>query len=102
MKDLTCSFITCTNARCIRRGSCADAKGLSKANDKKIAKKVKKKQYRLDIFKRDGNKCLHCGSTENLSIDHIIPISKGGKDQAKNYQTLCKTCNVKKGNKITN
>ena len=41
--------------------------------------------------------CLACGNTEKLSIDHIVPISKGGKNDYENLQVLCISCNVKKG-----
>lgn len=57
---------------------------------------------RLLIFKRDGNKCLSCGTYNNLSIDHIIPKSLGGKNNHDNLQTLCIKCNRKKGNRIRN
>jgi hypothetical protein len=55
---------------------------------------------RNEIFERDGYKCVICGSTHNLQIDHFYPFSKGGKTEKSNLQTLCKTCNVKKGNKV--
>ncbi len=55
---------------------------------------------RKKIYKRDFNKCLCCGSTENLTLDHIIPLSKGGTDNRYNLQTLCKKCNWKKSNKV--
>lgn len=57
------------------------------------------KTLRKRIYDRDGNRCLNCGSTENLSIDHIIPLSKGGQTIIQNLQTLCLTCNLKKSNK---
>lgn len=47
-----------------------------------------------------GDKCVVCGQTEELSIDHIIPISKGGKNIQSNIQPLCKPCNSRKGNKL--
>ncbi len=54
---------------------------------------------RKKIFDRDGKVCKHCGSTENLSMDHIIPVSKGGEDSLENLQVLCKSCNSRKGNR---
>lgn len=49
-----------------------------------------------EIFSRYDNKCNYCGSTENLEIDHIIPLSRGGTNDPDNLQILCKTCNRKK------
>ena len=54
---------------------------------------------RNKIYERDGYKCLACGCTTNLSLDHIIPFSKGGKTESDNLQTLCKSCNSRKGNR---
>lgn len=58
---------------------------------------------RWQVFKRDVWKCVSCGrrAEDNiiLHIDHIIPRSKGGKDEMNNYQTLCETCNIGKSNK---
>lgn len=59
-----------------------------------------KNELRFKIYKRDGNRCLMCGSTDNLEIDHIIPISKGGKSTFDNLQTLCKECNLRKANHL--
>lgn len=59
-------------------------------------------ELRQEIFERDGYTCVNCGSTEkeSLEIDHIMPISKGGKTEPSNLQTLCRNCNIRKGNKI--
>ena len=51
------------------------------------------------IYKRDDYKCQYCGTTRNLTIDHIIPRSKGGLDTWENLVACCSTCNVKKGDK---
>lgn len=53
-----------------------------------------------EVYHRDGARCVICGSTENLQLDHIIPFSKGGSDTAENLQILCQKCNLKKSNKI--
>jgi 5-methylcytosine-specific restriction endonuclease McrA len=54
---------------------------------------------RKNVLKRDGNKCQYCGSKESLTLDHVIPKSRGGGDSWDNLITCCATCNVKKGNK---
>jgi len=54
---------------------------------------------RVNIFKRDGHKCGYCGSVKNLTIDHILPKSRGGKNTWENLITCCGSCNLKKGNK---
>lgn len=41
--------------------------------------------------------CAACGSTENLVIDHKVPISRGGSDADENLQPLCRPCNIAKG-----
>lgn len=64
-----------------------------------IAQKyISRKDVRKEIIDRDKY-CLCCGSYERLSIDHVIPISKGGMNVIENLQTLCVSCNSKKGNK---
>lgn len=63
-----------------------------------------RKSLRLNIFKRDGNACLKClsvGCKNNpLTIDHIIPLIKGGLNRKNNLQTLCYVCNHDKGEEI--
>lgn len=44
--------------------------------------------------------CAHCGSREDLTIDHIIPRSRGGTNIQSNWQILCSKCNFRKGDKI--
>lgn len=52
---------------------------------------------RHNIFKRDGHKCQYCGHNKKLTIDHLIPRSKGGKSSWTNLVTACQSCNAKKG-----
>lgn len=59
---------------------------------------------RYDILKRDNFKCQICGSTAQdgvkLHVDHIIPVSKGGKTVKSNLRTLCDRCNLGKSDKL--
>jgi 5-methylcytosine-specific restriction endonuclease McrA len=51
---------------------------------------------RFDYY---GNKCIYCGSDENLQIEHRIPLARGGSDWAANLAPACKSCNCSKGTK---
>lgn len=54
-----------------------------------------------NIMVRDGYKCMYCGCTNTfLTIDHVIPISRNGKNTFENCTTACQPCNNKKGNRI--
>lgn len=52
-----------------------------------------------NIFRRDGHTCVYCGHNkrQDLTIDHVIPKSKGGKNTWNNLVTACFKCNNKKG-----
>jgi len=52
---------------------------------------------RHNIFRRDGGKCQYCGTKHDLTLDHVVPRSKGGKSTWTNLVTACKKCNSKKG-----
>jgi 5-methylcytosine-specific restriction endonuclease McrA len=55
---------------------------------------------RRNLFQRDGHRCQYCGrSGEALSIDHVLPRSRGGGDVWDNVVTACLPCNVRKGNR---
>lgn len=52
---------------------------------------------RHNIFKRDTYSCQYCGTNKDLTLDHLIPKSKGGKSTWTNLVTACKNCNARKG-----
>ena len=72
----------------------APSGGINKYNHNPVTKNQRER-----IFKRDVGRCSLCGKRENLSIDHIIPVSKGGSSDDSNLRTLCMDCNNKKGNR---
>lgn len=53
---------------------------------------------RHNIFKRDNGLCQYCGTDRDLTLDHLVPRSKGGKSTWNNLVSACKACNAKKGN----
>lgn len=52
------------------------------------------------VLARDGKKCVECGSTTNLTLDHIHPYALGGSNEEANLRTLCRACNCKKGARV--
>lgn len=61
------------------------------------------KKIRFEIFRRDNFTCQYCGRRTPevvLELDHIIPKSKGGKDEMQNYITACFDCNRGKGARV--
>ena len=54
---------------------------------------------RKNILRRDGHRCQYCGRRESLTIDHVLPKSRGGKDRWTNLVAACIECNNRKGNR---
>jgi 5-methylcytosine-specific restriction endonuclease McrA len=65
-----------------------------------LAKMRISKPSRAMIYARDQNKCQYCGSTRRLTIDHVLPKSRGGDDSWANMVVACSACNTKKGDKL--
>ena len=57
---------------------------------------------RFIVFLRDKFSCQYCGSKNELTFDHLLPRSKGGKTDWDNVVTACSGCNVKKGGRLLN
>jgi 5-methylcytosine-specific restriction endonuclease McrA len=51
------------------------------------------------IYKRDNYECVYCGSKKELTLDHVIPKSRGGRNDWMNLVTSCFKCNLKKSNR---
>jgi 5-methylcytosine-specific restriction endonuclease McrA len=83
----------------------------AKAEKKESQRKMREIEDIMMILIRDDWTCKICGERVNLykennplkaHIDHIFPISRGGTSNWTNLQTLCRTCNLKKGAKVEN
>ncbi len=59
--------------------------------------KIKVKMQR--IYRRDNYQCVYCGSKKNLTLDHVIPKSRGGLNNWENLATSCAGCNTKKADR---
>jgi len=55
---------------------------------------------RFNVFLRDRFTCQYCGSKEDLTFDHVIPRSRGGRTTWENVVAACAPCNLKKANRL--
>lgn len=69
-------------------------------SDKEKVRRSFNKINKKVILERDAYRCKNCNSFKNLHVDHIIPVCEGGTNDFENLQTLCATCNLKKGRKL--
>lgn len=60
----------------------------------------RRKITRRAVFARDGWACQYCGNRSNLTVDHVIPRSKGGSSTWENIVASCAPCNRRKGNML--
>lgn len=63
------------------------------------------KRLRFAVLERDGHTCQYCGLSAGeegavLQVDHIVPVSMGGRDEPQNLLTACRDCNAGKGSSI--
>jgi 5-methylcytosine-specific restriction endonuclease McrA len=56
---------------------------------------------RFNVFLRDGFQCAYCGSHEDLTFDHVVPRSKGGRTSWENIVAACSPCNLRKGGRLS-
>ncbi len=71
----------------------------------KRKRKTISQQKRQRIYERDDYRCIECGldgrdNPELLTLDHRLPLARGGSDRSRNLQTMCRCCNEAKGAKV--
>ena len=67
----------------------------------RVPRAIKRRISRRALFARDGWKCVYCGSAAGrLTLDHVIPRSKGGDSVWENVVTACAPCNLRKGDRL--
>jgi 5-methylcytosine-specific restriction endonuclease McrA len=67
----------------------------------RVPRMVQRKISRRALFARDGWRCVYCGHTGGrLTLDHVIPRSRGGDSSWENVVTSCAPCNLRKGNRL--
>jgi 5-methylcytosine-specific restriction endonuclease McrA len=67
----------------------------------RVPRAVQRKISRRALFARDGWRCVYCGSTGGrLTLDHVVPRSRGGDSVWENVVTSCAPCNLRKGNRM--
>jgi 5-methylcytosine-specific restriction endonuclease McrA len=66
----------------------------------RVPRAVKRKISRRALFARDEHRCVYCGSTNRLTLDHVVPRSRGGDSVWENVVTSCAPCNLRKGNRL--
>lgn len=72
----------------------------SRGSDRTQKRESIPEEARIAVWRRDGGKCSRCGSRNKLEFDHIIPVSLGGSNTARNVELLCEPCNREKSNNI--
>jgi len=67
----------------------------------RVPRGVKRKISRRALFARDGWRCVYCGTASSrLTLDHVVPRSRGGDSVWENVVTSCAPCNLRKGNRL--
>ncbi|MEQ8833991.1 MAG: HNH endonuclease [Miltoncostaeaceae bacterium] len=66
----------------------------------RIPRNEARRTSRRAVFARDGFSCQYCGATHHLTVDHVVPRSRGGDSSWTNVVTACAPCNLRKGDRL--
>jgi hypothetical protein len=86
-RDWFVSDVTWMAWRCRRPLRVAEGRG--QARTRLMATRTQRER----TYRRDGFRCLFCGATSRLTVDHVVPVIFGGNNAPNNLRTLCECCN---------
>jgi len=66
----------------------------------RVPRHESRKISRRAVFARDGYQCQYCGTGSHLTMDHVVPRSRGGRSAWDNVVTSCAPCNLRKGDRL--
>jgi 5-methylcytosine-specific restriction endonuclease McrA len=66
----------------------------------RVPRHESRKISRRAVFARDGYACQYCGAAAHLTVDHVVPRSRGGRSSWENVVTSCAPCNLRKGDRL--
>jgi 5-methylcytosine-specific restriction endonuclease McrA len=66
----------------------------------RVPRADRRRLSRRAVLARDGFRCQYCGSSKHLTLDHVVPRSRGGMTSWDNVVTSCAPCNVLKGSSL--
>ena len=66
----------------------------------RVPRSLRRKISRRVLFARDGWRCQYCGSVGKLTLDHVVPRSRGGDSVWENVVASCAPCNMRKGDRL--
>jgi hypothetical protein len=84
----------------VRLGCKAQVEGRPRSTAVEGGRQPIPESVRHEVWRRDQGRCVDCGSRERLEYDHIIPVSRGGSNTARNIELRCESCNRRKAASI--
>lgn len=94
-----CFVVLCQTGHSICETCLEDFSGQHAVLVKRYTRQPMSHAKRMRVFEKNDFQCVSCSARKDLSVDHIFALANGGTNDDDNLQTLCRTCNTKKGTK---
>ncbi|WP_232676815.1 HNH endonuclease [Nocardioides sp. R-C-SC26] len=96
-EDVAALINEVANKRRIRLAKAHSLQAIAEQIDTRPKRETIPTDVKVQVWQRDGGRCVSCDSNRNIEFDHIIPLSLGGANSFRNLQLLCEDCNRRKG-----